>query len=65
MYLIIKKLPIEFKILGYEPETWTAQNSLNIIGYIAWDLVTAWSNEITLYKIQQVTDSAIFSQFIP
>ncbi len=59
------KLPIEFKILGYKPDEWTAQNSLNIIGYIAWDLVTAWGNEITLYKIQQVTDSATFRQFIP
>lgn len=61
----IKKLPIEFKILGYEPAEWKPQNSLNIIGYIAWDLVTAWSNEITLFKIQQQVDSAIFSDFIP
>jgi len=47
------KLPIEFKILGYKPKNWTPQNSLNVISYIAWDLVMAWSNEITLYKIQQ------------
>ena len=47
-----KRLPIEFKILGYKPEPWTPQNSLNLVGYISWDLVMAWGNEITLYQIQ-------------
>ncbi|MEA3450672.1 MAG: penicillin acylase family protein, partial [Bacteroidota bacterium] len=61
----IDKLPIEFKILGYKPAAWTPQNSLNAVGYMAWDLVTAWSNEITLYQIQQKVDSALFAQFIP
>ena len=59
------KLPIEFKILGYKPDEWTPQNSLNIVGYIAWDLVMAWGNEITLYKIQNKIDSSLFAQFIP
>jgi len=60
-----RKLPIEFKILKYKPEKWIPQNSLNIIGYIAWDLVMAWSNEITLFKIQQKVDSSVFKYFIP
>lgn len=59
------KLPIEFKILGYKPDKWLPQNSLNIVGYIAWDLVMAWGNEITLYKIQNTVDSSLFAQFIP
>ncbi len=59
------KLPIEFKILGYKPKPWTPQNSLNVIGYIAWDLVMAWNNEITLYEIQQRVDSSLFAYFIP
>ena len=61
----INKLPIEFKILGYKPAEWLPQNSLNAVGYMAWDLVTAWSNEITLYKIQQKVDSVLFTDFIP
>lgn len=60
-----KKLPIEFKILGYKPKKWLPQNSLNIIGYMAWSLVSAWNNEIPLYKIQQKVDSALFKHFIP
>ncbi|MBN2891107.1 MAG: penicillin acylase family protein [Bacteroidales bacterium] len=60
-----KNLPIEFKILGYTPEKWLPTNSLNIIGYIAWDLVSAWSNEIILFKVQNAVDSSIFKNFIP
>ena len=60
-----KRLPIEFKILGYKPEPWTPQNSLNLVGYIAWDLVMAWGNEITLYQIQNKVDSSEFALFIP
>ncbi len=60
-----KKLPIEFKILGYKPQKWEPQHSLNLIGYIAWDLVSAWETEVTLYKIQNLVDSALFSEFVP
>lgn len=60
-----KKLPIEFKILGYKPEKWTPENSLNIIGYIAWDLVSAWNSEILLFQLQQQIDSTLFPDFIP
>jgi penicillin amidase len=31
-------LPVEFTILGYEPEPWRPEHSLNLIGYLAdWD----------------------------
>jgi penicillin amidase len=58
-------LPFEFKILNYKPQKWTPQNSINVVGYIAWDLVMAWNNEITLYQIQQKLDSSLFKDFIP
>src|SRR4030042_2719818 len=32
------KLPPEFTILGYKPEPWDSFHSLNLIGYMAWDL---------------------------
>ena len=48
------KLPPEFNVLGYKPEPWKPGNSLNITGYMAWDLAgSAYSAEITLYKIIQ------------
>lgn len=48
------KLPPEFSILGYTPEAWEPIHSLNVTGYMAWDLAgSAYNAEITLYKIIQ------------
>lgn len=48
------KLPPEFTILGYTPEPWEPSHSLNVTGYMAWDLAgSAYNAEITLYKIIQ------------
>jgi penicillin amidase len=38
-----KKLPPEFTILGYEPEPWEPLHSVNMIGYMSWDLTAASS----------------------
>lgn len=45
------KLPFEFFVLGYKPEAWKPEHSLNLIGYISWDLNASWRNEITLYRL--------------
>ncbi len=59
------KLPPEFTILGYEPEPWQIEHSVNLIGYMAWDLTMSWGSEITLHKILQKVDTAKFKQLIP
>nr|MCU0410114.1 penicillin acylase family protein [Bacteroidales bacterium] len=33
-----KKLPAEFRILGYAPEPWSLTDIANIIGYMGWEL---------------------------
>jgi len=33
-----KKLPMEFRILGYKPDPWKLEDIANIIGYMGWDL---------------------------
>lgn len=48
----IHSLPPEFAILGYNPDKWEPEHSLNAVGYMAWDLSRAtYSTEILLYKI--------------
>ncbi|MCA1741933.1 MAG: penicillin acylase family protein, partial [Bacteroidales bacterium] len=47
-----KKLPAEFRILGYKPEPWTMIDITNIIGFIGWDLASSnLSDEINRYKL--------------
>ena len=58
-------LPPEFSILGYKPEPWETVHSANLIGYISWDLSTAWTTESALYKINRVVDSVHVKELIP
>ncbi len=60
-----RSLPIEFKLLGYKPEPWKPVHSINLIGYMAWDLSTGWPNELTLFKINQAVNNEHFSFFLP
>jgi penicillin G amidase len=57
-------LPPEFGILRYNPENWEPSQSLNMIGYMAWDLKAGWS-EILLNDIAKTIDSLRFRQLLP
>ncbi len=59
------KLPPEFTILGYKPEKWKVEHSVNLLGYMAWDLTMSWKSEVILYQIQQKVDSVRFKQLFP
>ncbi len=46
-----KKLPPEFRILSYKPDPWSAEDILNIIGYMGWDLASSnLSSELFNYR---------------
>ena len=59
-----KRLPVEFTILGYTPDPWEPQHSLNLIGYMAWDLKAGWSQFI-MQKFKTTLDSALFYDLMP
>lgn len=59
------KLPPEFSILGYQPERWRPEHSVNLTGYMAWDLNTGWSTEIILHKLRDILDEDKFRELIP
>jgi penicillin amidase len=64
-YIDNEELPVEFKIIGYKPEEWLPEHSLNIIGYIGWDLGTAWKSEILATEIKNIVDEEKFKGIIP
>ncbi|MBT3242173.1 MAG: penicillin acylase family protein [Bacteroidetes bacterium] len=59
------KLPFEFKLLGYQPEEWLPVHSINLIGYMAWDLSTGWPNELTLMKLKNKLNEEKFNMLLP
>ncbi len=59
------KLPLEFKVLGYSPELWKPEHSLNLVGYMAWDLGMGWRGDLVLAQVQEKVDSARFAELVP
>lgn len=64
-YVANNKLPIEFGLLGYKIDEWTAQNSLNIIGYISWDLGTAWNAEVLMHQLKNRLNEEQYKSILP
>jgi penicillin G amidase len=60
-----RNLPPEFGILGYRPEPWLPEHSLNLIGYMAWDLSTGWPYEVLLDKMQSALGTELAAYMIP
>ena len=56
--------PVEFFLLGYDPEKWEPYQSLNLISFMAWDLKAGW-NEIILDDLQATLDSAHYVELLP
>ncbi len=64
-YIQKHNLPPEFKILGYNPELWEPVHSINLIGYMAWDLTTPWQNEVVLQQLREALGDSLYTMFIP
>ncbi len=61
-----KKLPAEFRILGYNPEPWALIDIANIIGFIGWDLASSnLSDEIRNYRLVKQLGPGKASELIP
>lgn len=58
-------LPPEFKILGYKPERWEPVHSINLIGYMSWDLKSGWDTELLLAQLATVLPENQFAELIP
>lgn len=61
-----KKLPPEFKILGYKPDPWKLEDIANIIGYMGWDLASGnLSADLFNYRLGQKFGTDKASELIP
>lgn len=56
--------PLEFHLLKYKPEYWEVYHSVNLIGYMAWDLKAGW-DELILEKLKENLDSTLFAGLLP
>ena len=64
-YMENYQLPPEFKVLGYRPEPWQPVHSINLIGYMAWDLTSGWGTEILLHNLNKEVSREQIEDLIP
>jgi penicillin G amidase len=58
------KLPIEFTILGYQPEDWSAVDSLTIGKFMAFDLGGNWEDQaFRQYLLQNFSEEKAYDLF--
>lgn len=61
-----KKLPPEFRLLGYKPDTWKLEDMANIIGYMGWDLASDnLTSDIFYYRLTQKFGVEKAAELIP
>ncbi len=58
-------LPIEFDVLGYEPEAWTPEDCLAIVRLMGWELNIAWHIDIALAEIEHKLGKAKAMELYP
>lgn len=58
-------LSFEFTVLGYRPEPWKPIHSVNLIGYMGWDLTMPWSVEILYRAIRAKVGEERFREIVP
>ncbi|KAF0239319.1 MAG: penicillin [Prolixibacteraceae bacterium] len=64
-YIRFNPLPPEFKILSYHPEFWQPVHSVNLIGYMSWDLTSGWGIEFLLNQLKPVVLEEQILKLIP
>ncbi|MGM0619706.1 MAG: penicillin acylase family protein, partial [Bacteroidota bacterium] len=58
-------LPPEFKVLGYHPDPWEPVHSIDLIGYMSWDLTSGWGTEMVLQNVKNEVGQELFADLIP
>jgi len=60
-----ESLPPEFELLGYKPQQWKPVHSVNLLGFMAWDLSPSWNVETLLYRIASELPKEKYQLLIP
>lgn len=64
-YIENHQLPAEFRVLRYKPEPWQPVHSLNLIGYMSWDLASGWGAEMLMYSLAREIGPGMLQDMLP
>jgi len=66
-YLEEKKndYPVEFDVLGYQPEEWKPEHSIIVIRMMAWELNLGWWTDLTFTELVQKLGEEKVNEILP
>jgi penicillin amidase len=59
------RLPFEFKLLGYKPEPWTAEDYFAILKVVSWGLSFGWNVDLTAAKMLEKLNKEQWEEAFP
>jgi len=59
------KYPVEFDVLGYQPEKWKPEHSIIVIRMMAWELNLGWWTDLAFTKLVQKLGEEKVKEVLP
>ena len=59
------KYPVEFDVLGYQPEEWKPEHSILVIRMMAWELNLGWWTDLTFTELVQKLGEEKVKEILP
>ena len=59
------KLPVEFDVLGYQPEEWKPEHSIIVIRMMAWELNLGWWTDLAFTELVQKLGEEKVKEILP
>ncbi len=59
------KYPIEFDVLGYQPEEWKPEHSIIVIRMMAWELNLGWWTDLSFTELIQILGEEKVKEILP
>jgi len=59
------KYPVEFDVLGYQPEKWKPEHSIIVIRMMAWELNLSWWTDLTFTELVQKLGEEKVKKILP
>ena len=59
------KYPVEFDVLGYQPEKWKPEHSIMVIRMMAWELNLSWWTDLTFTELVKKLGEEKIKEILP
>ena len=60
-----RRLPFEFRLLGFDPEPWEPVHSVGMVALMAYNLGSNWEEQVARTALREMIDDELFEEILP